>query len=298
MRSRSTYLLLALVLVMVVGLFWQRQRRTAQRGQLQERSATLAVSDTATIDRITIQQGTTTTELLRQGSQWTVASAGNAAADSSLVTRLLENMQRLRVLSVAAVQATDFSSLAVGTEPSAELTLQTGQTTVRRLKFQRITDSYAGAAYVLPVGETTIYLAEPVPFDLAARTDWRDKAILRVPTDDIQEIKYQRGRVKFTLAKNNGAWQLDGKPANQDAANLFATNLANLNATDLLSTNTVFKPIGITIGLTLKDKQLELTLGEAPRKDEAYLKTSDGKLFWLANTNRTRLTKERKEFVP
>lgn len=297
MRSRSTYLSIAVLLVLIAGVVWQRSRQNRQADTLQQRRTSLTVADAGAIDHITLQQGTSTVELAQTGNGWLVASAGNVPAETSAVDALLKGFAQIRVLSVAAAADSDLDPVGLSEPERFGLTLSGNGQILQQFWIGRPPSSF-GSAYLLPVGGREVYLVESVPYDLFSRTDWRDKAILRVPVADIQEIKYQRGRTKFTLARNSGEWLLDGKPARNEVAQLFADNLANLNAMEILPPDTKFTPIDITIGLTLNDRQMELRLGKAPRDDEAYLKTSDGKLYWLANTNRTRLTRERKEFVP
>jgi len=297
MRSRSTYLLVAILLILAGGIFWQRWQRGSQQRRLQRQVTSLAVADTSAIDRVTILHASTTLELHRQGLQWVIASAGNIAADQNPVTQLLQNIQQLRVLSVAATGGGDIKSLGLAERERTELTLRAGDRVVRQLRVGN-SARYGTGAYVQLIGDPTVYLAEPISADLLMRTDWRDKTILRFTKDDVQEITYQRSRQRFTLTRKDSQWQLDGSPAKQEAADLFAENLGNLNALEFVAPETEFKPLNITIGITTKDKSFELVLGQAPKKDEAFLKSSDGKLYLLANTNRVRLTKERKEFVP
>lgn len=297
MRSRSTYLLIAVLLILAGGIFWQRGQRGHEQGQRQQRQTSFAVADPAVVDQITIRYASTTTELAKQSGAWRVAGTANVAAENSAVDSLVQGLAQLAVLSVAARADADLTPLNLSQGRRTELTIAGSGKILQHFFLGQPPSSY-GTAYLLPADGREVYLVQSVPSDIFTRTDWRDKAIVRLPVEDIQEIKYQRGRLKFTLAKIDGAWQLDGKPANQDAGNLFAANLAHLNAVEFLPSDTEFKPLGITVGLTLKDRQIELTLGAAPQPDEAYLKTSDGKMYLLANTNRTRLTKERKEFVP
>ena len=115
----------------------------------------------------------------------------------------------------------------------------------------------------------------------------------------MKTIKYENGKKIFTLNRaDDGSWDLDGKLAKTDAAELFTDNLGNLNAVEFLPADTDFKPSGIHVTITLKSKTLELTLGQTTPDDSTYLKTGDNKLYLIANTNRARLTKERKEFLP
>ncbi|MDD5110519.1 MAG: DUF4340 domain-containing protein [Patescibacteria group bacterium] len=297
MRSRTTYVLLAVLIVAIAGVWWQKNQHTAQQTQRNQRQVSLALQDTGAIDRISIRWASSTVELVKRDSDWVIENAGNIRADAKPIDALLQSFKDLKVISVAATAKTDPASLDSYALYRTELTFAAGGETVSAYVLRRPEDYY-GTAYAQRQGDPTVYLVESIPVDVFTREDWRDKTILRFAKDEVAAIKYVRNKQTFTLTRSDSSWLLDGKPALQSAADLFADNLGNLNALDFAATSTDFKPSGITIGITLKDREIGLTLGQTLADESAYLKTSDGKMYLLANTNVIRLTKTRKDFTP
>ncbi|MDO8560439.1 MAG: DUF4340 domain-containing protein [bacterium] len=296
MRFRSTYLLIAVLLLVVAGIVGQRFREYRRLQALEQRKTQVAIPDPSAVDNIELKQKDNSLRLVKTGGKWFIASDNNFPADATIIDRMLDDLSQVQVRSVAG-NAKDLAAMKLDPGQRIELTL-TGDDLVIRAWWLSRGDDRDGTSFLMDAQSDVVFVVEPIPNDVFTRTDWRDKAIIRVPEQDIQEIKYRRGREQFTLARTNGQWELDGKPANQQAADLLASNIANLNVVEFLPPDTTFTPLNIVIGLTLKDRQMELALGKAPNADEAYLKTDDGKMYLLANTNRARLEKTRKEFAP
>lgn len=298
MRNRTTYIILGIVLLAAAAIVWQRYQGIQHRQNIEQRTIGLAITDPQAIDRITIRNATTT-ELVRQENAWRIASSENILAASSYIDTVMNAAQEWKVISVAAdAKTADLESLALSESQRTTLTLQANGETVLELWLGRPED-YLGIAYAQLPNTPTIYLLKTVPVDIFSRTDWRDKSIFRFGATEVKTIKYENGKKIFTLSRaDDGSWDIDGKLAKADAAELFAGNLGNLNAVEFLPAETDFKPSGIKVTITLKTKTLELALGQTTPDDSTYLKTGDGKLYLIANTNRNRLTKERKEFLP
>lgn len=297
MKSRSTYLMLGILALAVGGVLWQRVGNQRQQQAAVQRQELIALAAADPVDRITIKRKDFRVTLAKAGQTWVVSSADNAKAETSAIEELLGNLRDLKVLSAAGTGDAELAAFGLSEDRRTELTLEVGGTAVRSLWFGR-EENFSGTAYAKRPNEATTYLVRYLPVDLFNREDWRDKAILRFGPTDIKEIVYTKGKRAFTLTNDGGTWQLDGKPAKQEAARTFAENLGLLNAVDFPPVDDEFKPSGVSIAITLQDRQIELALGQTNADDNTYLKTSEGKLYLIANTNRTRLTKERKEFVP
>ena len=296
MRFRSTYILVAILLLIVAGIVGQRFREYRRLQALEQRKTQVAIPDPSAVDRIELKQKDYSVHLEKTGGGWYIASGNNFPADAAIIDRMLDDLSQVQVRSVAG-NAKDLAALKLDPGQRIELTLSGGGKIIRAWWISR-GDDQDGTSLLMDADSDAVFVVEPIPNDVFTRTDWRDKAIVRVPEQDIQEMRYRRGREQFTLARKDGAWLLDGKPANQQQASLLASNIANLNAVEFLPDDTAFTPLNIVIGLTLNDRQMELNLGKAPNDDEAYLKTGDGKMYLLANTNRARLDKTRKDFLP
>ena len=297
MRTRSTYVIIGVLVLAIAGVISQRFRNQRNQQAPVQRQEQIALAASETVDRITIKRNNFQVTLTKAGQAWVISSAGNVRAEASAIDELLSNLRDLKVLSTAGSGDADLAEFGLSEDQRTELTLESGGTTVRSLWFGR-EENYSGTAYAKRPNDATTYLVRSLTVDLFKRDDWRDKAILRFGPTEVKEIKYTRGRQSFTLTNDSGTWQLDGKSAKQETANTLAESLGVLNAVDFPPQDDEFKPSGISIAITLQDRQVEFVLGQTNADDNTYLKTSDGKLYLIANTNRSRLTKERKEFVP
>lgn len=300
MRHRTTYLMLAALLVVFGGILTQRWLSSRAQSTIEKRQVILALPQTVQVDRITVQHGTTTAELARQGEPWVVQSAGNAAA-ADTVTQVLNAFKGLQILSEAGTAATDADRAAFGLQPDqrAHLTFQASGKIVRELWLGRPEEyNFDLTAYAQEPNNSVVYLVQPVPVDVFTRNEWRDMGIWDFPVDQVREINYTTGKKTFTMVRTNDSWTIGKQQALDSVADPFLSMLAGISAKEFLAPDTAFKPLNIVIGVTLADLSLELSLGQAPNPDEAYLKTSDGKMYVISGATRQLLTKTKEDFLP
>ena len=92
MRNRTTYIIMGIVLLAAAAIVWQRYQGIQQHQIIEQRTIGLTITDPQSIDRIIIKN-TTTTDLVRQGSGWRIASSENIPAAGSYIDTVLNAAQ-------------------------------------------------------------------------------------------------------------------------------------------------------------------------------------------------------------
>ena len=228
------------------------------------RSGSLADLKTVPFDRVAVTNGTTALELERDPAtrQWRILRPMPARADSPRIDALLEKLQGLRIASfVADDPKADLEAYGLQ-PPSLELAFSRGTNLLAALQFGRSPTNNAALLYARRTltGNVVLALAEPLAAWHAPVADFRDRRLLALPSEMIDEIEF-RGADPFALQRlTNGNWQVTGTngfAADPALVSDLLNNLTTLEVTQFVKD--VVTPLGLTnYGLATPVRQVDL----------------------------------------
>ncbi len=215
-------LLLAVLVLWLGSELLSERPDDRQAGRLFE---SLAGSD---VDLVTLARAEDTVAIARFGNFW---RANGLDASVSKVTALLNAMADPGSSEVVATSPAVHSRMSLADSPTVRVTFSHGGETRAELLFGRRgpdgTSYFARAA-----GSDTVYryagpLASLVDQPLE---DWRNKIIVNAPPGSLSRLLADRGESQLDLTRENGAWRVNGAPADSAAVARLLGRLAPLEA--------------------------------------------------------------------
>jgi hypothetical protein len=156
-------------------------------------------------NRIIISDAMSEITLDRDGTSWKIASY---SASTQTIERFFENISQTSMGTLVSNNPANASDYGVSSQSAIRLTLQNSstKTTVLVGKSGASADSY----YVQKEGSTNIYMMNGGLKDTLSTkvSDWRDRSIVHLSSDQIQNIEVQ-GLNPFIVQKNvEGKWEV------------------------------------------------------------------------------------------
>lgn len=225
MKSR-TFIILLLALAGLSGLTWFASRPSGSSGRLTTGARLLPDYDPNALGRVELTSGTQSVALVRGETGWTVEARWNYPADFDRLTRLLRDLDRLKVGDVirgGTESLSDFGLATVtannATTVPAELRLldTSGRETAYLVLGQpRMTSDPVG--FAIPdsqfarLNDGPVVLVAPYLDEIPRRADdWLDRIILNVDATSITSMQaHLRDGTHYGLRRENGQLVGDG----------------------------------------------------------------------------------------
>ncbi len=212
----STKNLIILSVVAAITVTWAviqsqvvHSRASRPQAKTFEESFLIQGLDLSSIASIQIGTGDAPLKLVRQGTQFVIASKNDYPADTAKINTLLVSLADLRVSELVTDNAENHESLHV-TEENAENLIKffdrndaliTGVVVGSRHAVEG--GSGASQSYVRLLSSSNVYLSEGVPTASKSAIDYMNKELVAVKLDEIEKI---------TVARPDSAYTLTGAP--------------------------------------------------------------------------------------
>jgi len=219
--------------------------------------------------------------LQKSGEDWNLKTPLAAKADPSEVSMLLSTVQFSRATGFAE-DSVDLKQAGLA-PPAVQLTMHDGKANADRvLMFGKEAES--GKYYAKDAARPMIFIVDSQIIDKLRRPvfDWRDKSIVQLNRDKIQEIEIARGPDKFSFKKVEADWKLpDGRKLQWDKVSSMLNTLEFEKAKDIIDSPKALSTYGLDAPkLQIAFKQgdsspLQVAVGGNSKTPEGvYLKTS------------------------
>lgn len=292
--TRNTYYMLGLLalLALVAYLMMQRPGEQSSSGEAGEHLVNI---DSLAVDKIEISSPSTRIVLEKRGVEWFVQEPVSYRADQSNVASLIHDSRNLQVKSVVSTKAEKHSMFQV--DSMGTLVKMSGRGEEQAgFVIGKPGISYLDV-YARRVNSDDVALisnASSYVFSRPVR-EWRDRTILKVPQENIKEVRFQYGDTTFVLAFRDSVWMI-GRDSTQDwVVNSLLSSLADFQADDFIDTIWTKSP-RITAQIAYAGAQLNF----AYQKDsEKYFVRSSNSPQWfdVQSWRANQILKRKKDLV-
>lgn len=229
--NRTTLILLGVLVVLAAATAIVLQRPGEQSLSESGTAPFLAV-DSADVTAIVLVSDGSTVSLGKRGNEWVVEGPPEYRADPGAVAGLLKEISDLSIRSIVSSRPEKHAMFQVDTSGTL-ITLRRSSGDPVSFFLGKTAPGFS-EVYARREGSDDVVLIAAAASYAARRPaeEWRDKAIVRIPKDQIREIRYQYGDTTFTLAWQDSAWIVDGSPAQERTVNSIVATLSELRADD------------------------------------------------------------------
>jgi hypothetical protein len=196
----------AIALVVAVFL-WGIVEILARRGDTVEEVPLIPAIVGDEVDAVVIRSAQDTIRLERSGDgTWRVN--GFATAPDA-VTALLDALGEPTAGELVAQNPSSHERMGVGRSSATHVTVRRGDRVLGEVLMGAQGRSFR-SAYMRRPGQDDVYLVEGELVPLVGRdvNEWRDKRIVVVEPDSIGGIDVERGRMRYTLERQDSVWSL------------------------------------------------------------------------------------------
>jgi Domain of unknown function (DUF4340) len=290
-RLLTAIAVLAALLALTV---WQFNKRDAEDTRAPEVSVKLPKVKKEDVTELSVTApGKKPVTLKKEGDAWKMTAPIAADADKDAVDTALSKLAELDAVSVAATKAENHERLEVTDAKGVHVVAKQGD---KVLADVLIGAYLSGNTMVREAGATNVATAKgsiKYPFDKEVK-EWRDRGIVDVTADQVQQIAFQNKNGSWKFVKDAGAggtWKQ--APGEKEIANFdptkvsgIVTSVASLRANDFAADGVTADAAGVgatpnaTVTLTTGGadagvKEVLLRIGN--KQDSNYYAMREGK---------------------
>lgn len=233
------------------------------------------------VDMVTLSGGGRQVEFQKSGEDWQVKKPLDTKADKNEISAFLSSIRFARASfpdPVPAAQVTGLSRAAV------RITLHDAKAKADRVLLVGNT-AEADKYYARDTSRDAVFTIDKDIPEKARRPifDWRDKTVVQVDRDRIEEIDIQRGDETSSIRKDGSDWKLaDGRKVQADKVSGMLSTLEFEKAKDIIDSPRTLSFYGLDkprIDVAFKQGSTEMERfafgGESKDSEGVYIKTSD-----------------------
>ena len=246
--NKSTILLIATLLVLVAIVYFFLPSEKEREASYKIPVVSVAI-DSASIVKIEVKQPARSVVIENIGGIWTVTTPLRAAADPIAVAQLLNGLSKFKVgshISSNPDRQRLFQVDSAGTFLS--LTDRSGK--VVSMIVGKMGPSFSEIYFRLPDSKD-VYLGNGIDSWAINKNlkDWRNRYIIRTPSEEINEISIATGSKIFIFRREGGAWKLGDKIVETTEMNPLLNTLSNMRADDFIDSTADLKSKPITLNI-------------------------------------------------
>jgi hypothetical protein len=278
--TRNTIALAGVLVVLLVVAVLIMQK-PGERSSSGDSGVLLAQIDSLAVDKIEISSPTNSVVLKKNGVEWFVEQPVSYRADQGVVASFLHESKMMEVKNVVSNKPEKFPVFQVDSTGTRVKIYEKGTVKIAFIA-GKATTSYS-ETYARRDGSNDVMIVSGVSPCVFSRPvkDWRDKALVTVPRENIKEVRYQYGDTTFVLAFKDSVWMIGSEPAQESVVNSLLSSLANVQADDFVDT-LAQRPPKITAQISYAGVQLNFFF---MKQGEKYLVQSSSSPQWFEMTN-------------
>ncbi len=212
-QRQLVWLIVALLVLLAIAYFSGTFSNEISTIEVPE----LSFSDEA-IETFSITTGDTTDLVfIKEEGAWVLSSPVSARADSLAVSRLIQNLAGLELETVVSTNPDRYEEYGVG--PSAQQITVTMDEESATLTVGRPGPDFQ-SAYVRLNEDPRVFLTNGQLYLNREVDTWRDKTVIDLRPQTIEQLAFSSASFEYELAVNNGAWTLidEGSTTQADSA--------------------------------------------------------------------------------
>ena len=227
-------LLLGLTFVLLVIAAFVVMEMPGERSALPDARNALVKIDSATISKVEIVAPSHRVMLAKHGSEWRVEAPLTDRADQVSVASFIGEIGALRSRSVVSTNPQKQGLFHVDSTGTV-VTVSGAETPPVAIVIGKMGASYA-ETYVRLMESDEVHLVSASLTFVGTRgvNGWRDKAIMKVPQEEIRSVTYHYGDTTFTLEFQDSLWVVGGKPADDALVRALLASLADVQADEFV----------------------------------------------------------------
>jgi hypothetical protein len=278
--TRNTVILAGVLVVLLVVAVLVMQK-PGERSSSGDSGVLLAQIDSLAVDKIEISSPTNSVVLKKNGVEWFVDQPVTYRADQGVVASFLHESRMMEVKNVVSNKPEKFPVFQVDSTGTQVKIYEKGALKIGFIA-GKATTSYS-ETYARREGSNEVMIVSgvsPYAFSRPVK-DWRDKALVTVPRENIKEVRYQYGDTTFVLALKDSVWMIGGERTQESVVNSLLSTLSNVQADDFVDT-LAQRPPKITAQISYAGVQLNFFF---MKQGEKYLVQSSSSPQWFEMTN-------------
>jgi hypothetical protein len=307
MSARKLLVLTGVVVLLFAFIFFF-ERKMPTTAELAEKGELYWDLPEDRVEKIVLERGGETIELVKGGEAWRLARPDAYPADASAVSDLssqLADLKKPAGESPEGAKAEDYGL----TKPASKATFVWTEASAPTKKLTRSlefgVDIPGTDLTAARVGGKPDVLLVPASLAAAVRKgpdDFRSKEVFGLPAADVTGLQIDRGRGRLTLARKSGIWWIEepiADLADRDVTDRLAGDLASLRVTEFLpkaaadlSAQGLAPPTFRVTVTDAKGSKSALDIGSTRSDGNEVYASREGKVFTIGNSIVEELSKE------
>jgi hypothetical protein len=290
--SKNIYALIGLFAVLLIIAFLVLQKPGEQSAKSSSLGALLNI-DSASVNRIEVKTASSSLDLEKKGVDWFIVNPISYKANQAFIAQIIHQLKNLENKGTVSNKPDKFGVFQVD-QSGTQIKLFENGTEKASIVLGKMAASYT-ESYARKLNSDDVMIVEGAFSYSFSRPvkDWRDRTILNVPRESINEISYQYGDTAFILSLKDSVWIIGRDRANRSSVDGILSALSNLQADDFI--DSTFSP-KISTSIRLANEQIRFSFDRKPGK--YYVQTSASpQWFVLDQWRANQILKRKKELI-
>jgi len=291
MGKKTTYILIAIFILLAGGLFIRQKVQNINAKKALEERRVVIFNDAAEVSKIEAEKMGETTTLSKQNGVWRV---GQYSAIPSQANGIVQGAVDARIFSVVIDGAASKQSLGIADEDFTIFRFFNNDEKIGEFK----ATYKEGVVYVQKENDSKISIV-PSLGTYEFTNAWVSLHVGSFSKDAISSVSVTRGESHFELFLDGEEWKIGSRVANSEKVDDYLNALSYISAKELMreeeSPPQVFSTI---IGITSGENSVVYELEEKNAKDGLYyIKNSEGEVFIIDSETASGIVKQESDLL-
>ncbi|MDQ1266722.1 MAG: hypothetical protein QG635_1874 [Bacteroidota bacterium] len=224
----KNYYILGGILAVLIIIAVAAINESGEQSKSPEVSELLVKLDSVKINKIEIKNnfGETVT-LVKESGGWFVNAPLHYPADKSRISHALGYLPKITVKMIASSNPGKQSIFGVASD-GVRLKVYEGGSLKADMFVGKPGPDYSSSYLRLASSNDVVLGSVPLSYIINAPIkDWRDKTIIDIPSETLNDIYFQYDKEQFNLKSEFGIWKIDDSPADSNSVKSLTEALAN-----------------------------------------------------------------------
>lgn len=289
MHKKTTYILIAIFVILAAGYFLQKNKENNEEKSILE-GKNLISFDLADVNVIDIKMPKRNVVLEKKNNIWLM---GKYPAIESETAKLFEDLKNATVVAIAAKNLVKLGEFNLGEDKAQEFTFKNndkvlGKIIVGALNFN------SGTVYVIKGDGKNILSVKNFSASLL-ESQWISLLVDKTEKTIVKKIEISEGERKTVVEKIQDEWKVNGKKANQGKVDDLLNRVTRITAAMIPPEGTTFANYDTKIAISTTASTTPSKILELGKKDDQgsyYIKNAEGLLFILDKETRDNLIRQ------
>ncbi|GEM_PF-341609 len=246
--NRSTMILFALLIVLGAIVYFLIP--SSKEREVSDKTPQLTFTvDSASVVRLDLLRGAKTVTFENVGGRWMITAPGRYLADAPSVIQAIKGLASFRIGSLISSNPEKQKLFQVDSS-GTKITVTERSGKSSSIIIGKMGPSFS-EVYCRAPASRDVYLGEGIDSWAVNKElkEWRDKAIMLMPSESVKDISYSAGGRQFDFHRDSTTWELGTSTVETSVMNPPLATFANLRADDFVDTAVTpqTQPIAVTV---------------------------------------------------